>query len=123
MCTVIKALKYRIQESAHAKTDIKSIFKENDLLGCQSAVAGNCGVLDHLLRTADKMVLGYTFELLAALTAYQEGKKYLMNKVDLVEMLISDLTQMEAQKCAVDKSQSSESQQHRMLIQILFKLS
>jgi hypothetical protein len=105
VCTVIKALKYKIQSSEHAKNEIKTIFRDTDLLGCLVTTdASEIRVLDHLLRNADKMVRGYTFELLAAISAYQEGKKYLLSKLDLVEMLIADLTQMDAQKCAVDKS-------------------
>ena len=68
------------------------------------------------MRSADKMVRGHLFELLAALSAFSEGKKYLLQKEDLVEMLIADLTAMDVSTCSLDKTQTSEAQQHRMLI-------
>lgn len=50
------------------------------------------------------MVRGHLFELMAAMAAYNEGKRYLLQKEDLVEMLLADLTQMDARDCALSKN-------------------
>jgi hypothetical protein len=62
----------------------------NDLLGC--GLGADYKTLDHLLRTASPMVKEHIYALINVLAAFQEGRKYLLAKNDLLEMLICDIT-------------------------------
>ena len=70
-------------------TQVSQTFAKDDLLGCR--VESEHKVLDALMRCEQRLVKSFTFSLLNSLASYQDGKKYLLQKTDLLEMLIAQL--------------------------------
>jgi len=65
-----------------------------------------------------------TFELIATVSAYRSGKRYLTHKKDIVEILIASLLETQAESAAAMKAvMSSEVMEHRWLLAALFRLS
>jgi hypothetical protein len=66
----------------------------------------------------------HTFELVATVAAYREGKRYLMQNKDLLTLLITSLQETQPEAAAVMKAiNSSEAMEHRWLLTSLFRLS
>ena len=59
-------------------------------MGCLEAT--EVKTLDYLLRTEVRQVKSFTFSLLNTLATFQDGKKYLLAKADLIELIVSALT-------------------------------
>ena len=99
---------------------IEEVFDLPDLLGCKT----DTSVIDHLLRLKGSIMRSQTFELIATISAYRSGKRYLMLKKDILVVLIASLCETDAEKAASMKAVlSSEVMEHRWLLAGLFRLS
>ena len=90
VCATLQALTWRLQKSENIKQTIEETFTNGDLLGCLEAT--EIKLLDYLLRSENRQVKSFTFSLLNTLSTFQDGKKYLLAKPDLIEMVVSSLT-------------------------------
>ena len=59
-------------------------------MGCLAAT--EVKTLDYLLRSEVRQIKSFTFSLLNTLATFQDGKKYLLAKTDLIELIVSSLT-------------------------------
>ena len=86
----MQALTWRLQKSEDIKKTIEETFTSGDLLGCTED--SEIKLLDYLLRSDVRQIRSFTFSLLNTLATFQDGKKYLVAKADLIEVIISSLT-------------------------------
>ncbi len=62
--------------------------------------------------------------MVGSLSAFKEGKKYLLTKKDIIEVLTGCLQETQAETAAQMKGlQNSEVMEHRWLLIALFRLS
>ena len=138
ICATLQALTWRLQQSQNIKQTIEETFISEDVLGCLED--SQFKVLDSLVRSQERQVRSFTFSLLNTLATFQDGKKYLLQKQDLIECTVSALTNQSHINAlttlpleelptsifgANDTRQESlnECHIHRTLISLLFKLS
>ena len=113
VCATLQALTWRIQNSSKndIKLQIETTFATEDLLGCKRDTEFQ--TLDSLLRSENRLIKSFTFSLLNTLASYQDGKKYLLQKTDLIEQLSDQLCSQSHLNCVATLPQvqipSSES--------------
>ena len=90
ICATLQALTWRLQKAEDIKKTIEETFTSGDLLGCSEE--SEIKLLDYLLRSSVRQIRSFTFSLLNTLATFQDGKKYLVGKADLIEVIISSLT-------------------------------
>lgn len=126
VATTLRAITAVILQAQDSNKLIQNHIRVYDILGCldqEEHKQEEC-VIDHLLRSKSVLVRCQTFELLSTLSAFKEGKKYLLLNKDFLKFLIESLSEIPAESAAQMKGlQSSEVMEHRWLLITLFRLS
>ena len=113
-----------IRHTQHEKLVAAAFTPTYDLLGLIATNSESDCVVEHLLRHSSKVIRCQTFELVASVAATKQGRRYLLQRKELVSQLIEYLLETPAEGAAESKAlMASEVMEHRWLLFALFRLS